>query len=134
LRSGAWPHLKNKREGRRLPPCQLVPMEASRKARALIPPPATYSWQQLGGYLLATLLPTAVFLARIKMAVPGAHLLSLYVLAVILTAWAGGWGPALLCTSLAAVGGRAEVHRAHGFADWLSYGVFVATCLLICWL
>jgi signal transduction histidine kinase len=108
-------------------------MEPSRKVTVAIPPPAAYSWQQFAGYLLATLLPAAVFLARVKMALPS-HLLSLYVLAVILTAWAGGWGPALLCTALSAVGGRAEVHRRHGFGDWLAYGVFVATCLLICWL
>ena len=109
-------------------------METSGKVSVPIAQKEAYSWQQLGGYLLAALLPAAVFLARIKMAVPGDHFFSLYVLAVILTAWAGGWRPALLCTVLAAVGGRGEVRRLHGFGDWLAYSVFVATCLLICWL
>src|SRR5438309_117597 len=61
-------------------------METSGKVPVPIAQKEAYSWQQLGGYLLAALLPAAVFLARIKMAVPGDHFFSLYVLAVILTA------------------------------------------------
>jgi two-component system sensor kinase FixL len=83
---------------------------------------------------------TAAGIARIINPRIGESTAALFFAAVILSAWAGGLGPGLLATALAAFIAGRFYHLnpvgtpGFGWDDWLQAGVFVSVAVLISWL